>query len=346
MKTFYIIALILFINFGAKLSFSQVLFDENFNYPAGDSIGAHGWNWNTGTTNTILVTSPGLSYSGYPLSGIGNSCRLRNNGNDAYKGFTADSIGAIYFSFMVKVDSAKSAGDYFAALIPPTSTTLYTARFYAKDSLGGLAFGLSKSTAGAGGIFYTAGNYTLGTTYLVVIKYIFNTGSTTDDVMNVYIFSSGLPASEPGSPTIGPVTGTANEGALGRIALRQGSAANAPSLTIDGLRISKTWSNIVSVRNVNSIAQGFVLSQNFPNPFNPNTNINFSIPKNGFVNLTVYNSIGEEVGNLINENLNSGSYDYNFNGSSLNSGVYFYRLTFSAKDGDVSTETKKLILLK
>ena len=73
---------------------------------------------------------------------------------------------------MVKVDSAKSAGDYFAALIPPTSTTLYTARFYAKDSLGGLAFGLSKSTAAAGGIFYTGGNYTLGTTYVVVIKYM------------------------------------------------------------------------------------------------------------------------------------------------------------------------------
>ncbi len=345
MKTFYIIVLFLFISFGAKSSFSQVIFDENFDYPAGDSIGAHGWNWNTGTTNTILVTSPGLTYSGYPLSGIGNSCRLRNNGNDAYKPFTPDSTGSIYYSFMVKVDSVKTAGDYFTALLPPTSTTLYTARFYAKDSSGGLAFGLSKSTAAAGGIFYTGGNYVLGTTYAIVIKYTFNPG-TTDDVMNVFIFSSGLPGTEPSTPAIGPVTGTATESALGRIALRQGTAANAPSLTIDGLRISKTWNNIVSVRNINSLAQDFALSQNYPNPFNPNTKINFSIPKNGFVNLTVYNSIGEEVGNLINENLNSGSYDYNFNGSSLNSGVYFYRLTFSGNDGNILTETKKLILLK
>jgi hypothetical protein len=47
----------------AEKASGQVLMDENFNYTAGDSIGAHGWVWNTGTTNTILVATPGLTYA-------------------------------------------------------------------------------------------------------------------------------------------------------------------------------------------------------------------------------------------------------------------------------------------
>ena len=347
MKTFYIFILLLLINSVSDKSFSQVLLDENFNYTAGDSLGAHGWvSFSGGSTNVLTVTSPGMTYAGYPLSGIGNATTTATSGQDAYKSFSQpDSTGNLYVSFMIKVTSAQSAGDYFFALLPPTSTTLYTSRFYAKDSSGGLAFGLSKSTAAAGGIFYTGGTFSYGTTYLVVIKYQFNSG-TTDDVMNAYIFASGIPASEPGTSTIGPVSGTASDNPLGRIAIRQGTTANAAVTNLDGFRVAKSWSNIVSVRNINSIAQDFTLSQNFPNPFNPNTNINFSIPRNGFVNLTIYNSIGEEIGNYINENLNSGSYTYNFNGSSLNSGVYFYRLNYSSSSGQSYTDTKKLILIK
>jgi len=110
MKIKYLLLLILiFFLTSFQTSTSQVLFTENFAYPAGDSIGAHGWMWNTGTVNTIFVTAPGLTYAGYPLSGIGNACRLRNNGNDAYKQtVSADSTGSLYLSFMVKVDSAKT----------------------------------------------------------------------------------------------------------------------------------------------------------------------------------------------------------------------------------------------
>ena len=57
---------------------SQTLFIENFDYPAADSIGAHGWVAFSGSTNTILVTSPGLTYTGYPNSGIGNACAAAN----------------------------------------------------------------------------------------------------------------------------------------------------------------------------------------------------------------------------------------------------------------------------
>jgi len=224
----------------SSAAFAQIRLYENFDYPAGDSIGAHGWNYNTGTTNTIFVTSPGLSYAGYPLTSIGNSARLRNNGNDAYKNFPADSTGVLYASFMVNVDSVKTPGDYFVALISPLSTTNYVARLYAKDSAGALSFGLSKTTAANGGITYTPGNYSLGTTYVVVLKYTFNPG-VNDDVINAFIFTSGIPPTEPATPTIGPVTGTANDAPIGRFAIRQGSAFNAPTLNIDGIRVSDNW---------------------------------------------------------------------------------------------------------
>ncbi|MEO6693656.1 MAG: T9SS type A sorting domain-containing protein [Ignavibacteria bacterium] len=331
----------------ASSSGGGILFTENFDYPAGDSIGAHGWNWNTGTTNTIFVKSPGLTFPNYSLSGIGNACHLRNNGNDTYKQMaSADSTGSLYLSFMVKVDSARLPGDYFIALLPATSTTLYTPRFYAKDSLGGLAFGVSKSTAGAGGITYTSGNYSLGTTYLIVIKYTFNPG-TNDDAINVFVLSAAVPSVEPATPTIGPVTGTATDNAIGRVALRQGSAANAPTLDIDGIQVSKSWSSITtSIGNLTSVPERFTLSQNYPNPFNPNTTISFILKERGFADLTVYNSLGMKVENLISENMIQGIYNFNFNGSNLNSGVYFYKLTFTNSKGIEFIDTKKLILVK
>lgn len=333
--------------FTATAGSGGVLLTENFDYPAGDSLGAHGWNWINGNVNILLVTNPGLVYPGYPLSNIGNATTVKNTGEDSYKDMvSADSTGAVYVSFMVNVTSAQAAGDYFFAFLPPNSTTLYTARFYARDSAG-LRFGVSKSTAAAGGIFLTPDSYNLGTTYLAVVKYQYNT--TADDAeIFVYIFSSGVPATEPTVPTIGPVTGTAADNVIGRIALRQGTAANAPVVQVDGFTVGKSWSDIVtSVKNISSnIADGYSLAQNYPNPFNPSTTIKFDIADAGFVNLTVYNSLGKEVSRLVNQNLNRGSYSSEFTGANLTSGVYYYRLTFTGNNNQSFTDTKKLILLK
>lgn len=86
---------------------------------------------------------------------------------------------------------------------------------------------------------------------------------------------------------------------------------------------------------------GYELGQNYPNPFNPTTNIRFSITKTQFVSLKIYNAIGEEVGVLVNENLQPGTYESSFNGSNLTSGIYFYRL-----QTENFTETKKMTLIK
>ena len=86
----------------------------------------------------------------------------------------------------------------------------------------------------------------------------------------------------------------------------------------------------------------FTLSQNYPNPFNPTTKIAYSIPSNGFkVNLSVYNVLGEEVSILVNSVQNAGNYEVEFDGSSLSSGAYLYRLSAGS-----FVQTSKMILLR
>jgi hypothetical protein len=85
----------------------------------------------------------------------------------------------------------------------------------------------------------------------------------------------------------------------------------------------------------------FSLKQNYPNPFNPRTTIAFDIPKTSQVTLKIYNILGEEVTTLLSASLLSGSYKYEWDASSLASGVYLYRL-----EAEKYVETRKMVLLK
>ena len=102
----------------------------------------------------------------------------------------------------------------------------------------------------------------------------------------------------------------------------------------------------LTIINHNIQPTGFMLEQNYPNPFNPSTNIRFSLPEGGFVNLIIYDVLGRELKSLINENLSKGTYSAVFDGSSLNSGVYFYKIEFSGISGKYFTDEKKLLLVK
>ncbi|MGE5436306.1 MAG: T9SS type A sorting domain-containing protein [Syntrophothermus sp.] len=91
----------------------------------------------------------------------------------------------------------------------------------------------------------------------------------------------------------------------------------------------------------NKIVNNFTLSQNYPNPFNPTTTIKYSIPKQNYVSLKVYDLLGNEVAQLVNEEKPAGKYEVSFNASGLSSGVYFYKIN----SGEFS-QVKKLLLLK
>ena len=85
----------------------------------------------------------------------------------------------------------------------------------------------------------------------------------------------------------------------------------------------------------------YSLKQNYPNPFNPSTTIEYSIPQNSFVTLKIFNTLGEEVALLVNEQKDAGNYKVSFNGLRLSSGTYIYQLNA----GDFN-ETRKMMLVK
>lgn len=85
----------------------------------------------------------------------------------------------------------------------------------------------------------------------------------------------------------------------------------------------------------------FELSQNFPNPFNPSTQIRYAVPQISEVRLDVYNMIGQRVATLVNEEKLPGNYSIDFDASTLSSGIYFYRL----QAGSVQL-TRKMMLVK
>ena len=121
-------------------------------------------------------------------------------------------------------------------------------------------------------------------------------------------------------------------------------------LTMPGKAISKTTQDnrfaiIIqpySVANeLNSMPYSFNLEQNYPNPFNPSTTINYTIAKEGMVELSVFNSAGQQVAKLVNTAQVPGNYNATWDASSAPSGIYFYRLEVA--DGSM---TKKMTLIK
>lgn len=107
---------------------------------------------------------------------------------------------------------------------------------------------------------------------------------------------------------------------------------------------SKTEINfaLASVRREDGVSPDrYMLEQNFPNPFNPSTQIRFSLKRPGFVSLKIYDMLGKEVTTLVNQDLTGGTYTAQWNAEHVPSGIYFYTVTAGQ-----FTETKKMLLIK
>jgi len=104
----------------------------------------------------------------------------------------------------------------------------------------------------------------------------------------------------------------------------------------------RTLAEIAGVNSIiTEIPAKYSLSQNYPNPFNPSTVIRCQLPVVSFVSLKVYDVMGREVQTLVNERLQPGTYEATFDGSMLNSGVFFYKFVT-----DGFTETKRMLMVK
>jgi photosystem II stability/assembly factor-like uncharacterized protein len=120
----------------------------------------------------------------------------------------------------------------------------------------------------------------------------------------------------------------------------------APETGIHTLTGGDSTIYYTSIKQIsNEIPKEFELKQNFPNPFNPVTNIRYNLKKNAYVILKIYDITGREFRLLVNEKQTPGVYQYTFEAGNLSSGVYFYKIEISTEK-EVYSQTKKMVLLK
>ncbi|WP_052705253.1 T9SS type A sorting domain-containing protein [Flavobacterium sp. 316] len=234
MKKLYFLSLILI----SSLSYSQILSDD-FNYTDGDLLTNNGWSAfsGTGTQSIDVGTANGLVYSdysgttGFTAAVEGNAAQLDNTGEDVNKTFTAVTSGAIYYSFLVNVNSGTTG--YFAGL--NTTGTTFGNRVFVKPSstAGKINFGISNTSTAN----YSTTDFDLNTTYLIIVKY----DVTTTGSYSMWVKTSGVPATEvaAGSPEV--TNSGSGSATISGFFFRQYSATQ--NLTIDGLRMYSTWFN-------------------------------------------------------------------------------------------------------
>ena len=287
--------LLLLCLFVATTTHSQVLLSENFNYT--DSLTKNGWTpvsaWGT---NGMFARATGMVHTGYVNSGIGNALTMAASGEDNKKDFTPTTKGSVYASFMLRVETiATLAGAYICGYTSGSTGSNYNLRFYLKrDSFDKSSFylGVGRGTSAA---TYGTEKYGLGFESLITIKYTFDSTGTNNDIVSYYRHPSALTVTtEPTFIASNMGTGTGSDATeLNAFFLRQGTASDSITLTIDGIRVGTTWASSVSqVSSVNTIEKS-----NF-NVYPSITNgiINLSFDKIGTTaNVSVINIQGQEV---------------------------------------------------
>ena len=113
-------------------------------------------------------------------------------------------------------------------------------------------------------------------------------------------------------------------------------------------RFEAYYSPITNVDEENDqLPNKYYISANYPNPFNPSTNIKYTIPQNSFVNITIYNLLGETITELVNRDVSSGTYEATWNAKNLPSGVYLISIRAESLEGNKSfSDVQKAVLLK
>lgn len=238
-----VIAMLFSLAILGQLSSAQLL-NEEFDYTAGDSLnGIHNWivQPTASYVNTIKVVSPGLTYTGYP-SKIGNAAFVDTTGQDIFRNFPKVTSGSVYAAMLVNFSKATTTGEYFLHL-NDSGTFGFLGRVFAKLSGNDVVFGLLKGSTGTN--VYTTTTYALNTTHLLILKYTFNSGSTTDDSVYLYL-NPAITGTEP-APALRFGSTNTDFVKLDQINLRQGGATNAPKVTVDGIRVDTTWLGVLGI---------------------------------------------------------------------------------------------------
>ncbi|MDO9257662.1 MAG: InlB B-repeat-containing protein [Bacteroidales bacterium] len=239
-RSLAIAALAIFMILPGK-GWGQLLVDD-FTGTVGTALTANGWVAHSGSGSTpMTIASPGLTYSGYLSSGVGNATSTTANNEDVNKAFTSTNTGSVYCAFMITANptTTTSYPIHFCQTAGTTAANFFCRFYIQKDASSAIQFGLQKSGET---VTYTGYSYSANTTYLIVLKYTFNTVTSTDDA--VYVFVNPTPGSTEPTPTVS-VTGTTQNDAtaIAAIALRQ-SSTTTPLARFDGIRVGTTWESV------------------------------------------------------------------------------------------------------
>jgi hypothetical protein len=143
----------------------------------------------------------------------------------------------------------------------------------------------------------------------------------------------------PGVTTV-DYTFLAKNGAQVSVSAADANPPNSGTINVDRTSYNGALTT-TGVEQLSGLPNDYSLNQNYPNPFNPSTKIEYSIPSESFVELKVYDILGNEVASLVNEQQQAGVYRADFSADNLPSGMYFARIT-----ANEFTQVVKMILLK
>ncbi len=320
-------------------AFSQKVFTEDFLFgPIGNLDNVNGW-FLTGIDfpYNIKVVAPGLTYKDYVGSAKGNACQIANagNGDVVIKNLdTSITAGAAYMSLMIQVDSLPSTvtEGYCISFNPNTGGTNLNTSLYIKR-LSDSTFNLGVQKEIENTISYASNTFERGKTYLVVLKYSIVNGAS-NDASSLYVFTQGVPATEPATPAAGTNDGGDYTGQAS-VVLNNNYAQTGITgcnIKLDGIRVGTSWAT--SVLDVLSSVSGkqtreSVAHSNSPNPFSQKTAIHYQIPTKGLVQIDVLDASGRLVAGLLHEKQESGAHTMHWDASSLPPGLYVYRIYFN-----------------
>ena len=320
---------------------SAQLVYETFDYTG--LLNANGWTTHSGIGSNAIATTTGLTYTDYNGSGTGNAALVNNlGGEDLNIRFTPQSTDGqnIYVSCLVNITdpAATKPGDYFISIGNNTSAdgktfTSFTARVFAKITATGVNFGISNSSTATYGLT----NFVKNTTYLLILKYTIQSGTTSNPV-SLWILPAGVPATEAAAGTAEVTVSSASLNIINAIALRQGTTSS-PQTVVDGIKVGTTWANsVLPIKLEYFKAQ----KQNNSNTINwkvTSTSTNIAMEVERSADAKNYKSVNAITATQARCNL-----PFDFIDAQPLQGNNFYRLKMIDIDGKISYSPTVLIL--
>ena len=239
---------------------AQLLLDEGFNYGSvsdtltNPAIGGANWKRHSGTGGPLQYLTTSLSYTGYGSNGLAGSISFAHasgSREDANRAMSNSvSSGSVYVSFLLNVtNSGGTTGDYAFHFNDTNGTTLpnnvFKGRLFLKDGAtsGTFKLGISKGGAAATAVF-TSTDYPTNTTVVVVMKYVFNSATTTDDSVYATVISASIPTTEPSFAIAATDISSADLAKIKSFCVRQGTVGTGAGV-VDGIRIATTWTDLM-----------------------------------------------------------------------------------------------------